>query len=225
MSKKERSAPQKERGQEGQRDEPVRKSDQRTRRTRQQLGMALIELILEKPMAQVTVQEILDRASVGRSTFYLHFRDKNDLLLSELEMFLETMSTVLSIRKEESHRVAPVDEMFRHIGAENRLYRALRDGGILNEFFDLAQGYFTRGITQRLKEIMGEAELPPNLEARASAMAGSLLALLRWWIDHGGNESPHAMDQLFHGLVWKGVRARNLLLKPSGSNRHSSVSR
>jgi AcrR family transcriptional regulator len=40
----------------------------------------------------VTVQDVLDRASVGRSTFYLHYRDKDDLLLSQLEMFLETMS-------------------------------------------------------------------------------------------------------------------------------------
>ena len=78
--------------------------------------MALLELMLEKPIDEVTVQEVLDRASVGRSTFYLHFRDKNDLLLSQLEMFLATMSNMLSLRKEKSHRVVPVEEMFAHIG-------------------------------------------------------------------------------------------------------------
>src|SRR6266705_222730 len=66
------------------------------------------------------MQEVLDRASVGRSTFYLHFRDKNDLLLSELEKFLEMMSTALSIRKEESRRVVPVAELFVHIGNRRR---------------------------------------------------------------------------------------------------------
>jgi len=53
-----------------------RKPDKRVRRTHERLGSALIELIQEKPIDDVTVQEVLDRASVGRSTFYLHFRDK-----------------------------------------------------------------------------------------------------------------------------------------------------
>ncbi len=87
--------------------------------------MALLGLIQEKPINDVTVQEVLDRANVGRSTFYLHFRDKNDLLLSQLEIFLEIMSTALSVRKEESHRVVPVTEMFAHLGEQKKLYRAL----------------------------------------------------------------------------------------------------
>ena len=53
-----------------------RKLDERVRRTHQRLGSALVSLIQEKSIDDVTVQEVLDRASVGRSTFYLHFRDK-----------------------------------------------------------------------------------------------------------------------------------------------------
>ena len=89
-----------------------RNLDQRVRRTHERLGMALLELIVEKPIDQVTVQEVLDRASVGRSTFYLHFRDTDDLLLSQLEGFLEIQSTALSVRKEKSYRVVPVAELF-----------------------------------------------------------------------------------------------------------------
>jgi AcrR family transcriptional regulator len=96
-----------------------RKPDERIRRTHQRLGSALVELIAEKPIDGITVQEVLDRASVGRSTFYLHFRDKNDLLLSQLEMFLETMSTLLTRRKEKSQRVVPLTEMLEHIGGPN----------------------------------------------------------------------------------------------------------
>ena len=77
-----------------------RKPDRRIRRTHERLGMALVTLIQEKPIDDVTVQDVLDRAAVGRSTFYLHFRDKDDLLLSQLEMFLETMSSALSQRNE-----------------------------------------------------------------------------------------------------------------------------
>jgi AcrR family transcriptional regulator len=116
-----------------------RKSDPRIRRTCERLGSSLVSLIAEKAIDEITVQEVLDRAGVGRSTFYLHFRDKDDLLLSQLEVFLETMSTMLSRGTEQSLRVAPVAEMFAHIGPENKIYRALGESGRLNDFFDLAQ--------------------------------------------------------------------------------------
>ncbi len=186
---------------------PRRQPDQRVRRTHERLGSALVALIQEKPIDDVTVQEVLDRASVGRSTFYLHFRDKDDLLLSQLEKFLEIMSTTLSLRKEASHRVAPVAEMFAHIGSQKKIYRALADSGRLNDFFDLAQGYFARGIEQRLIESGRLAKLPQReLGAHASAMAGSLLSLLRWWLDRGAKEPPDAMDKLFHRMVWSGMQ-------------------
>jgi hypothetical protein len=137
-------------------------------------------------------------------------------------MFLETMSTALSICKEESHRVVPVAELFAHIGNQNKLYRALADSSRLHDFFDLAQGYFARGIEQRLKESKRLSNLHvsnPHLSnprlsrlpqrelgARASALAGSMLSLLRWWLDRGEKESPHAMDELFHRMVWNGLQ-------------------
>jgi AcrR family transcriptional regulator len=216
-SKNERSQLQEDTGprkqQERQRRKPDRrKPDQRIRRTCERLGSALVALIQEKPIDDVTVQEVLDRASVGRSTFYLHFRDKDDLLLSQFERFLETMSTALSIRKEESHRVVPVAELFAHIGDQKKLYRTLADSGRLNEFFDLAQGYFARGIEQRLTESrrlsnLRLSKLPQReLAAHASALAGSVLSLLRWWLDRGAKESPRAMDELFHRMVWNGLQ-------------------
>jgi len=188
-------------------DKQPRKPDARVRRTRDQLGYALIELIQEKPINDVTVQDVLDRAKVGRSTFYLHYRDKDDLLVSQLEMFLETMSNVLSVRKEKSNRVAPVAEMFAHIGNQNKLYRVLSDSGHLKEFFDLAEGCFARGIERRLKESGRLTSIPQReLAARASALSGSLLSLLRWWLDRGEKESPEAMDEMFHRMVWTGLQ-------------------
>jgi AcrR family transcriptional regulator len=188
-------------------EKPRRKADSRVRRTHERLGSALIELIQEKPIDDVTVQEVLDRAAVGRSTFYLHFRDKNDLLLSQLEKFLEMMSRALSVRKEESRRVVPVAELFGHIGSQRKVYRALAESGRLNDFFDLAQGYFSRGIEQRLRESKRIPKLPQReLAARASALAGSLLSLLRWWLDRGAKEAPRYMDELFHRIVWNGIQ-------------------
>jgi AcrR family transcriptional regulator len=188
-------------------DKSKRKPDARVKRTRDQLGSALIQLIVEKPINDVTVQDVLDRSGVGRSTFYLHYRDKDDLLISQLEMFLEFMSTSLSVRNDKSNRVAPVAEMFDHIGNQNKLARALSDSGHLKDFFDLAEGYFARGIERRLKESGRFAKIPPRkLAARASALSGSLLSLLRWWLDRGEKESPQQMDDMFHRMVWTGLQ-------------------
>jgi AcrR family transcriptional regulator len=186
---------------------PRRRPDPRGARTRARLGMAFLQLIHEKPMEEVTVQDVLDRAEIGRSTFYLHFRDKNDLLLSQLEMFCEIQSSNLIERKEKSLRVMPVAEMFAHIGGQNELLRILGDAGRLNDFYDLAQEAFARGIRQRLVESGRLNGVPKReLAARASALAGSLLSLLRWWLDRGAKETPAAMDELFHKMVWTGVR-------------------
>jgi AcrR family transcriptional regulator len=206
-SKNERSKSQEDAGRRKQQEKQRRKPDQRIRRTHERLGSALVALIQERPIDDVTVQDVLDRASVGRSTFYLHFRDKDDLLLSQLETFLEMMSTTLTIRKEESHRVVPVAELFAHIGSQKKLYRALADSGRLDDFFDLAQGYFARGIKRRLTESKRLSNLPQReLGARASALAGSMLSLLRWWLDRGAKEPPRAMDELFHRMVWNGLQ-------------------
>ncbi|HEY3930150.1 MAG TPA: TetR/AcrR family transcriptional regulator [Candidatus Koribacter sp.] len=182
-------------------------SDLRTRRTKQRLGSALMTLISEKPIDDITVREVLERAGVGRSTFYLHFRDKNDLLLCQLEQFLETMSTILIVRKDTSRRVLPVAEMFDHVGGQNKLWRALSDAGRLHDFFDIAELYFARAIEQRLAGATRLHNVPKSeLPARACAFAGSLISLLRWWIARGAKESPASIDDLFHRMVWSGMK-------------------
>lgn len=187
---------------------PAKPLDLRVRRTRERLGSALIALMQEKPIDGITVQEVLDRAGVGRSTFYVHFRDTDDLFMTQLEHFLEMMSTVLSKRKEQSQRVAPVQEMFEHIGTQKKMWRALADAGRLHDFFDLAQEYFARGIEQRLKELKPTSDSPcAELTARSQALAGSLLSLLRWWMQHPAAQSAKSIDDLFHRMVWKGQEA------------------
>ncbi|MBZ5595006.1 MAG: TetR/AcrR family transcriptional regulator [Acidobacteriia bacterium] len=107
-----------------------RKPDRRIERTRNRLGNALIALIQEKPIDEVAVREVLHRAGVGRSTFYVHYRDKDDLFLSELEQGLEMWTTTLSRQQAISNRVAPVAEFFAHVASAKRLYRALVNSGL-----------------------------------------------------------------------------------------------
>jgi len=62
--------------------------DRRIQKTLSLLREALVSLIAEKPYDSIVVKEILDRANVGRSTFYTHFRDMDDLLVSGLHDML-----------------------------------------------------------------------------------------------------------------------------------------
>src|SRR5262249_15482692 len=68
------------------------KSDRRTQRTDQKLTTAMVELITEKRFDDVTVQNLIDRAQVGRSTFYSHYRDKQDLFRKDWERFIEMLA-------------------------------------------------------------------------------------------------------------------------------------
>lgn len=185
----------------------AKKTDRRILRTRDRLGDALIELIQEKPFDQVTVQEVLDRAGVGRSTFYLHYRDKDDLFLSDAEEFLEAMAGALTRHKDKSDRVAPVAELFAHVADGKKLYNALVQSGRIHDFLELAQGHFARGIEQRLKDSPRAKGVPRSeLAVRSYALAGTMMSLLKWWLDRGAKESPKQMDETFHALVWKGMQ-------------------
>ncbi len=190
------------------RNQPETPTDPRVRRTRDRLGDALIGLLLEKPFEAITVQQVLDRAGVGRSTFYLHYRDKHDLLVSDMDEFLERMASQLERGAEASRRVAPVRELFRHAGEQCSLHAALSASGRLADFLDLAQGHFARGIERRLAGQAAARHLTAAQRALLSqAMAGALLALLSWWIERDAPESPESMDETFHAMVWQGVGA------------------
>ena len=121
---------------------PAQKTDRRIRRTRESLGDALVELMQEKPFAAITVQHVIDRANVGRSTFYAHYRDKDDLFLSDAEDFFEMMSNLLLRPGEVSRRVAPVAELFSHVAEWHKFHAALIASGKARDVMDLAQGYF-----------------------------------------------------------------------------------
>ncbi len=119
-----------------------KKEDQRVRRTRDRLGDALVELLVQKPFDDITVQDVLDRAGVSRSTFYTHYRDKNDLFLSDAEEFFEAMATALSRFGDKSERVAPVQELFAHIGEARPFYNALVESGRMHDVMELGTGTF-----------------------------------------------------------------------------------
>jgi AcrR family transcriptional regulator len=183
-----------------------KKTDARVRRTRDALGDALIALMQEKPFDTITVQDVLDRAHVSRSTFYTHYSDKDDLLMSDAEEFFEALSMALSQHGDKSDRVFPVREFFAHLSDVQPFFKALVKSGKYHENMELARGHFARGIERRLAELPRGKNIPANqLPAIAFAHAGALLSLLSWWLDRGMRESPAEMDELFHRIVWNGL--------------------
>ena len=188
----------------------TKKTDARVRRTRDALGDALVALMQEKPFDTITVQDVLDRAKVSRSTFYSHYSDKDDLLMSDAEEFFEAISMALSQHGDKSDRVFPVREFFTHLADVQPFFKALVKSGRFQENMDLARGHFARGIERRLAELPRGRSIPPNeLPAIAFAHAGALLSLLTWWLDRGMRESPAKMDELFHRMVWNGVASKS----------------
>ena len=183
-----------------------KKTDARVRRTRDALGDALVALMQEKPFDTITVQDVLDRAQISRSTFYSHYSDKDDLLMSDAEEFFEAISMALSAHGDKSDRVFPVSEFFTHLSHVQPFFKALVKSGKYQENMELARGHFARGIERRLAELPRSKSIPPNqLPAIAFTHAGALLSLLTWWLDRGMRESPQEMDELFHRMVWNGV--------------------
>ncbi|HMV48532.1 MAG TPA: TetR/AcrR family transcriptional regulator [Blastocatellia bacterium] len=181
-----------------------RKPDRRVQRTRDVLGDALITLMHEKAFDDITVQDVLDLAGVSRSTFYAHFRDKDDLFLSDADEFFEHMANVLTMCGDTSRRVAPVREMFEHVASLGTLYDSMVASGNFQDAMELAQEHFARGIERRLNQLC-PAPASFSRVAQAYAFAGAMFSLMRWWLDHGKPASPAQMDEDFHRMVWAGV--------------------
>ncbi len=184
-----------------------RKTDRRILRTRDTLGDALVALMHEKNFDEITVQDLLDRAGVGRSTFYVHYCDKQDLFMSDVEDFFENFSTALKRDVASPNRLLPVKELFTHIRQVREFYSAMVNSGKMNDVQALGRGFFARSIDGRLQTAGLEIE-PVRRSAQAHALAGSFFSLLDWWIDKGMKADPTEMDDLFHRMAWSGLAAR-----------------
>lgn len=180
--------------------------DRRILRTRDTLGDALMALMHEKNFDEITVQDVLDRAGVGRSTFYVHYRDKDDLFLSDVEDFLEKFSKALTRNGASAKRLAPVQELFAHIRDVREFYAAMVRAGKIHDVQALGREFFARSIEERLQSTGVEMDRMRR-SAYAYALSGTLFALLDWWMDKGMKADPKEMDELFHRMAWSGLRA------------------
>ncbi len=181
------------------------KRDRRSARTRRLLGEALIALMLERPYADLTVGDILDRADIGRSTFYAHYWDKDDLLASEIERMLDALTAQAASSPAVSPALPPSLGLLQHIASHQRLYQALLRGGGLTVAMRALRERLCHDIERRLRAETTLTDITGAVAAQT--VVGALLALIQWWLE---NELPISAEQLdaeYLRLLTPGVRA------------------
>jgi AcrR family transcriptional regulator len=180
------------------------KRDRRSLRTRHLLSAALVELIREKNYNTITVSDIIQRANVGRSTFYAHYRDKDDLFVGELDRVIEVLSQRVSGQNELPF--FPSLGLFRHVGEEYELYKAL----IWTPGIDLLITHMQKSLSWRIEQGLAKSghlyKVP--LPILANFIAGNFLNLLKWWLENRKIYSPEEMDDIFKKLTLPGIESQ-----------------
>jgi AcrR family transcriptional regulator len=189
------------------------KIDRRVSRTRRQLREALMELILEKGYDNITIEEITDRADLGRTTFYLHYRDKEALLLESLEQIAEELRGQIRLENMQPGISAggqgrsPIQEVFQHAAENSNLYKIILSGGAATAVLNLvremlleaAEQFFAPRLAARAGEVV------PPVDSFAGYFASALLGYLTWWLDKGMPYSPDEVADLFMQLFFGGA--------------------
>ena len=181
--------------------------DRRQKKTREAIFNAFTELLSEKSYHQISVQDIIDTADIGRTTFYAHFETK-DYLLKELcaELFDHIIDTAMGL----PHRHAcsygdESDSVFLH------LLRHLRenDRHILDLLASDNNELFLRYFKSELKKLIvsqyGVGNEAPHAalpeEYRIHHIASSFVEAVSWWISHRCKESPEEIAGYFAATV------------------------
>ncbi|GHO49727.1 TetR/AcrR family transcriptional regulator [Ktedonospora formicarum] len=186
-----------------------KKTDRRSTRTQRLLGEALVALLLEKRYDAITVQDILERADIGRSTFYEHYWDKEDLLTSQAEWLVESLGNQF----EQSSKSHPHDPsvwlpslaLFEHIATHYHHYQALLRGGAVTIFTQTLQQQLRMRVRTQLQATWTRSNEEDVLDAVASYVVGTFVTLMQWWLDSEMSWSPQRTHMFFHMLVSSGI--------------------
>lgn len=171
--------------------------DRRVRRTKETLWAALMSLIVEKSYDKITVQDLIDRADIGRSTFYAHYETKDDLVVSGLDRLTFDIERHMA-DEPSSTSVLPSLGVFRHAADSPEQIKALMG----TKGSELVQKAALSTFTDRAKVVIeqrGQDSEAANLptDARAALAAGALLALLTWWLDNDMPYPPETMANVY----------------------------
>jgi AcrR family transcriptional regulator len=187
--------------------------DRRIQRTRGALRRALIEQILEQGYETITIQQIIDRANVGRSTFYAHYLDKDTLLrdtLAELRGLLARQQLAATERKGglAQGQFAFSLGMFVHAESHVHLYRAVvgkQSGVIVQREIQQIIGDLVRAELDGL--VLQGGKLAITREMLVDYVVSAFMGLLIWWLEAGLPCSAAEIDHMFQCLTISGIGA------------------
>lgn len=180
--------------------------DRRIERTRKSAQNALVALILEKHYDEITVQDIIDWANIGRSTFYLHFRDKEDVLFSDWKSFLGFFMQHLNWENLGTSRLVPIKELFYHLKDFHHFYRALERSRKSERLFRTGVRFLEEEFERILSERFTPGRISVPVPALANYLAREIFGLMRWWLESNMPHTPEEMDKVFCDLVMPGLR-------------------
>jgi AcrR family transcriptional regulator len=177
------------------------RKDPRVRRTRDRLREALVSLTREKGYAAVRVADLLERADVGRATFYAHYRDKEDLLIG---LFLEMIDHFERVGlSEEPDAVLPgARQLLRHFHDAREFGRALSRADKMQVLLRACEARLRRGLEARLP-----ATCSPAPAITAALAAGAFTTTVNAWMSQGSLTPPDELADALEALLGPGVRA------------------
>ncbi len=202
---------------------PPRSGDRRTQRTRRQLRDALMALILEKGYDAVTVEDITTRADLGRTTFYLHYRDKEELLLESIDAIANDLKAQVDLlqaaRQQGVSQPRPIHLAFAHAAENAALYSIILKGegatktaSRLRRFIsDSANEFLLARLEsppdpERLQAPgFGVAADSPRLHLVADYFASALLGFLTWWLEANMPYPPDQVADFFIQVFFQGA--------------------
>jgi len=175
------------------------KTDRRVQRTREMLQNALIELIRERSYDEVTIQDIVDRANVGRTTFYLHYNSKDELFISCHEAIVSKfrIGALHPLTREELlSPIAPpgLTSAYRHLEDARPLLYSIFQGKDSLLLLRRIRDSNAQEMEANLRWAFGETDSLIPLEVLAIYLAGAQIALMQWWLE---KRQPHTLENLY----------------------------
>jgi AcrR family transcriptional regulator len=171
------------------------------------LREALFELIIERGYANIAIADLTERATIGRTTFYLHYQEKEELLKASLKALMRELQLDVEPSAEENcpYSIRCI-RIFQHVAQRQLLYQALlSETGSVN-IGNIMRTYFAE-LFQRytLDSMEGENTSSLRNELIAAHAAGSLFGLISWWLRHGVSPSAEQMGSVYFQLMAKGA--------------------
>jgi AcrR family transcriptional regulator len=177
-------------------------ADRRVQRTKTSLHNALIGLAREKPYPSIAVKEILDRANVGRSTFYTHFRDKDDLLESGIHEILQSIQAQPRAASALERVLAFSLPLLKHIDEHRRVAgpRMRREGRVI--MHEHMERVLTSLVADELALMYaGQTKVLIPIDLVARHVASTYVLVLNWWVESDSALTPADVDACFRHLV------------------------